>query len=58
VVIIFVIEAGYILISESFSYRILPDKKSCRIAVLTSIFISAFNNELLIKIRKNNIFIN
>ena len=56
VVIIFVIEAGYILISESFSYRILPDKKSCRITVLASIFISAFNNELLNNIKKKNIF--
>ena len=56
-VIIFVIEAGYIFISESFSKRILPDKESCKIAVLAAIFISAFNNELLIKIKKKNIFI-
>ena len=55
-VMIFVIEAGYMPISASFSYRILPDKKSCRITVLASIFISAFNNELLNKIKKNNIF--
>ena len=33
-VIILVIEAGYIEISASFSYKISPEKKSCKIAVL------------------------
>ena len=33
-VIILVIEAGYIEISASFSYKISPEKKSCKITVL------------------------
>ena len=35
-VIIFVIDAGYIDLSGSFSYKISPERKSCRIAVLAN----------------------
>ena len=47
-VIILVIDAGYIDLSGSFSYKISPEEKSCKIAVLalTSIFACVNGTEI------------